>query len=173
MTKELVILNRTLERAQKLAEDLLELPECNGKIKAGQLRCKNMEMILRNTNILINATSLGMSPQNEIMPINPEVLHYKPVETRLLREARKKKAKIINGLSMLVHQGAASFRIWTKMRAPIEVMIKATTEKLKKISNMLIRNAIAYCAVTIINAISCGFGKALGIDLFTEVWRFR
>jgi shikimate dehydrogenase len=141
MTKELVILNRTLERAEKLAEDLLELPECNRKIKAGQLCCKNMGMILRNTNILINATSLGMSPQNEIMPINSEVLHsgltvfdlvYKPVETRLLREARKKKAKIINGLSMLIHQGAASFRIWTKMRAPIEVMIKATTEKLTK-----------------------------------------
>ena len=31
---------------------------------------------------------------------------------------------------MLVHQGAASFRIWTKMRAPIEVMIKATLENL-------------------------------------------
>ncbi|RLI04762.1 shikimate dehydrogenase, partial [Candidatus Bathyarchaeota archaeon] len=59
-------------------------------------------------------------------------LVYHPLETRLLKEARMVGAKTINGLSMLIHQGAASFEIWTGIKAPIEVMMKAAEEELQR-----------------------------------------
>ncbi|MCX7827327.1 MAG: shikimate dehydrogenase, partial [Verrucomicrobiae bacterium] len=48
-----------------------------------------------------------------------------PAETRLLAAARKAGAQTANGLSMLLHQGAKSFEIWTGKRAPVAVMRRA------------------------------------------------
>ncbi len=49
---------------------------------------------------------------------------YNPVKTRLLQEAEKAGASTVNGLDMLVWQGALAFEIWTGQKAPIEVMRK-------------------------------------------------
>jgi shikimate dehydrogenase len=46
-------------------------------------------------------------------------------DTEFLRQAREQGARAISGLGMLVHQGAASFEMWTGMRAPVEVMMAA------------------------------------------------
>lgn len=82
-----------------------------------------------------------MSPNEDETPVNKKYIHpdlavfdlvYNPLETRLLKEARMVGAKTINGLSMLIHQGAASFEIWTGIKAPIEVMMKAAEEELKR-----------------------------------------
>jgi shikimate dehydrogenase len=51
---------------------------------------------------------------------------YNPMETKLLREAKRAGVKkIVDGVKMLVYQGAASFKIWTKKEPPIEVMENA------------------------------------------------
>ena len=71
-------------------------------------------------DLLINATPIGMSPANHETPVSEEALNYdvvfdmiyNPLETRLLREA-KKKAKIISGLEMFVGQAAYQFHLWT------------------------------------------------------------
>jgi len=55
-------------------------------------------------------------------------LVYNPPETPLLREAKRAGAHTINGLAMLVYQGALSFRLWTGQEAPLEVMMKAARE---------------------------------------------
>jgi shikimate dehydrogenase len=47
---------------------------------------------------------------------------YQPLTTRLLREAQAKGAATIDGLQMLIHQGAAQFELWTGLEAPAEVM---------------------------------------------------
>ncbi len=84
--------------------------------------------------ILINATPVGMAPQEHDIPIGPELLGrfelvmdivYRPLETRLLKEARAKGCPIIDGLQMLIYQGAAQLELWTGKKAPIEIMAQA------------------------------------------------
>jgi len=53
------------------------------------------------------------------------------MDTKLLREAKRAGVKkIVDGVKMLVYQGAASFRIWTKMEPPVEVMEKVVRDAL-------------------------------------------
>lgn len=86
---------------------------------------------LEDAEVLINATSLGLKKEDPVL-IRPEFLPrkkmlvfdviYKPAETPLLRLARLKGHRTLNGLSMLLHQGARSFEIWTGKRAPVALM---------------------------------------------------
>jgi shikimate dehydrogenase len=55
---------------------------------------------------------------------------YSPVETKLAKEAKKAGARVISGVDMLIHQGAASFEIWTGRKAPLEVMRQAALSRL-------------------------------------------
>ena len=50
---------------------------------------------------------------------------YSPLETRLLREARTAGCQVVQGLDMLLYQGAAQFELWTGRPAPVEVMRQA------------------------------------------------
>jgi len=56
---------------------------------------------------------------------------YNPLETRLLKEAKLAGAKTVNGVMMLVHQGAEAFRIWTGVEPPVDIMRKAVLEGLR------------------------------------------
>ncbi len=90
--------------------------------------------------ILVNATPVGMKPQVDDIPIDPDLLAryhlvmdivYQPLETRLLREAKARGAAALDGLQMLIHQATAQFELWTGLKAPLEVMSKAAYEALK------------------------------------------
>jgi shikimate dehydrogenase len=115
----LTIASRTPEKGQTLAK-LLNCPWLP-LAEAGTARA----------DILINATSMGMAPQQELSPIAKEALTnfgvvmdivYAPLATRLLREAEQAGCQTIDGLAMLLYQGAAQFEIWTGRKAPVEVM---------------------------------------------------
>jgi shikimate dehydrogenase len=89
--------------------------------------------------ILINATPVGMEPRVGEIPLDPALLPrfqvvmdivYKPLETRLLQEARARNCLVIDGLRMLIHQGAAQFELWTGRPAPREVMARAAYDNL-------------------------------------------
>jgi shikimate dehydrogenase len=84
--------------------------------------------------VLINATPVGMEPKSGDIPLDPNLLArsrvvmdivYKPLETRLLQEAKARGCQVIDGLRMLIHQGAAQFELWTGLPAPREVMARA------------------------------------------------
>jgi shikimate dehydrogenase len=84
--------------------------------------------------VLINATPVGMAPKVEEMPINPALLGrfslvmdivYRPLQTRLLKEAAARGAATIDGLKMLLYQATAQFELWTGQPAPLEVMSRA------------------------------------------------
>ena len=84
-------------------------------------------------DLLVNATAVGLKP-DESLPVTQEMfspkltvydLIYRPAETALLRQASDAGAKVANGLSMLLHQGANAFEIWTKRKAPLTVMRRA------------------------------------------------
>ena len=87
---------------------------------------------LRESVLLVNATSVGMAPDEEgcILPAK-DYLHeglavgdivYNPWETRLLRMAKEAGCKGFNGYAMLLYQGAEAFRIWTGRDMPVEVV---------------------------------------------------
>jgi len=121
------IFNRTKEKAIELAEEF-NCQVTNLKIKSE----------IKDFDIIVNTTSIGMKPLENEMPIptkfitNKQIVFdivYVPFETKLLREAKKRGAKIIHGIEMLLHQGTAQFEIYTGHKAPEEVMRKTLYEK--------------------------------------------
>jgi shikimate dehydrogenase len=98
-----------------------------------------LEHQTRASNVLINTTSVGLGnllesplPQG-VLPKDGWVcdIVYRPLETKLLKDAREAGLKPIDGLGMLVHQGALALEAWTGRQAPIEVMRNAALEELK------------------------------------------
>jgi shikimate dehydrogenase len=91
--------------------------------------------------ILINATPVGMAPQVDDIPISPDLLErfslvmdivYRPLQTRLLKEAAARGAATIDGLKMLLHQATAQFELWTGQAAPLETMSRAAYKALEQ-----------------------------------------
>ncbi|BCL82660.1 shikimate dehydrogenase (NADP(+)) [Ktedonobacteria bacterium brp13] len=132
--KQLTILNRHLERAQRLAAELQQYYD-------QPIFSLNDAAFLipRSPLIVINATSLGM--HESVSPLAPEVLSrldsdsfiydmiYNPTQTLLLGQARLMGFSASNGLSMLLHQGALAFTLWTGQPAPLAVMRMALTQE--------------------------------------------
>jgi len=139
--KGLVIINRTLERAQNLVNDLYKFVGNSANIKARRLDEDSLAEELKEADVLINATPLGMHTREMETPVHSRFLHSSMVvfdmvygfspETRLLKEAREVGAKTVDGIAMLIHSAAASFEIFTGKSAPIEVMKEAAMEELK------------------------------------------
>jgi shikimate dehydrogenase len=134
---DLAILNRSAEKAQELAETLGHM--FNRKVIGGALSPDAIKTNLRDSDVLVNATSAGMKPNLNQSLVAPEWLRsdlavmdivYNPVETKLAKDAKATGAKVVSGVEMLIYQGAASFEIWTGKSAPIEVMKKAALKKL-------------------------------------------
>ena len=127
----ITIANRTLGRAQSLAELLGE-----HIAKAVAISLDDSGEAAAESDLLVNCTSLGMvhGPGEGRSPIHARDipsqalvydLVYNPPETPLLRDAARAGATTLGGLPMLVYQGAASFELWTGRKAPIEVMLRS------------------------------------------------
>ncbi|MDH7570090.1 MAG: shikimate dehydrogenase [Armatimonadota bacterium] len=133
----LTIANRTPERAAQLAH----LVQSRGGVAdATGLHPQPLQRAIAGADLLVNTTSVGMHPhEDDPLLVPEEALHpgllvydliYSPPETRLLAAARRRGARTANGLLMLVLQGAASFRIWTGVEAPVAVMEAALRAQL-------------------------------------------
>ncbi len=116
---EVVIVNRGRDRGLALAREL----------DADFVPLTGVDMV--SGDGLVNATSVGMEPDSDRIPLPGEMLAkfavvmdivYAPVETRLLREAVAAGCRVVNGLEMLLFQGAAQFELWTGEAAPLEAM---------------------------------------------------
>jgi shikimate dehydrogenase len=136
---ELVILNRTENKAKKLANMLSNTFDT--KITSGTLSSSILKTELENADILINATSMGMHPDIESSLVPLDLLHsnlcvmdiiYNPLTTKMLRDAKSVGATTVSGLEMLIYQGAVAFEIWTNCPAPVEVMRDAALNALAK-----------------------------------------
>jgi shikimate dehydrogenase len=117
------IANRTVPRAERLAD---EVPNATAHGLEG------LESLLADADLLVNATSVGM--ESDETPVPEAALHaglavldavYKPLETRLLREAAEAGATTIDGAWMLLYQGVEAFERWTGRDAPVDVMNNA------------------------------------------------
>ena len=125
------IVNRTVERAEKLADEVREV----GEVAAHPLDA--LDDVVPDADIVINATTVGM--EEDVSPVPADALRphhvvfdavYTPLETRLLRDAADVGATTVDGAWMLVYQGAEAFEIWTGKTAPVEKMNAALREKL-------------------------------------------
>lgn len=132
--KRLFITNRTEERAKQLIHFLTNL----FGIDITFIPFDKLET-LETMNIVINATPLGMEGIGEELNIPPSLigkgtvaidLVYNPPKTEFLKIAESLGARTLNGIKMLVYQGAESFRIWTGIAPPVEVMEEAIKEYL-------------------------------------------
>ncbi|MDR1760782.1 MAG: shikimate dehydrogenase [Fibrobacter sp.] len=95
----------------------------------------DFEKIFPKIEVVINATSVGMSPNNNESPLSAHTIHsgmtvydivYNPEKTKLLQDAAARGCKAIGGKGMLVHQGAVSFEYWFPgYQADISVMKQA------------------------------------------------
>lgn len=122
------IANRTAERAVRLAADVG--CESVGLADIGAVPY----------DILVNGTSVGMHPRIDATPLDPSLLRpgspvfdsvYNPLETRLLREARKAGCRTVDGLAMFVNQAAAQFELWTGVPAPCDLMRSVVESRLR------------------------------------------
>lgn len=130
---------RDLTKARRLAD---ALHAATGKAFLTGRLPEDLSELAREADLIVNATPVGMAPHQadaspwpEALAMRPEWviydLVYVPTETRLLRQARAHGARGIGGLGMLVHQGAAAFRLWTGVDPPIAVMRRACEERLR------------------------------------------
>ncbi len=129
----ITIANRTIERAEALAEEVKNI----GKAEASDY--ENIKELIQDSDILINSTSVGMYPKISETIVTSDMIHkdltvfdivYNPQNTLLLKEAKKAGATTVDGVMMLVFQGAESFRIWTGKNPPVDVMEKAVRKQL-------------------------------------------
>tara|TARA_R110002096_G_scaffold305388_16_gene500281 strand:- start:1036 stop:1974 length:939 start_codon:yes stop_codon:yes gene_type:complete len=135
--ERLVLVNRTVEKAEALATELHDLfvdpDKLEGpaeRLKAIAWEEKAMERELDQIDLIINATSIGMKRTDpEVVPqrlIEPHHMVYDmvyaPARTRLIADAEAAGAKAANGLGMLLWQGALSFEFWLNQEAPVAAM---------------------------------------------------
>lgn len=135
----LTIMNRREEFdwAVNLAAHVSEIFKVD--VSALELNRGNLETALAGAGIVVNATSLGMSPNVDATPIPSELLRpgiilydivYNPLKTRLVREAEAAGAETVSGIDMLVWQGVLAFEKWTGQKPPREVMKKEAVKLL-------------------------------------------
>jgi shikimate dehydrogenase len=137
--ERLVLVNRTLEKANTLADRLRPFfTEARVLGPVARLEAIGWEesairMQLADTDLVVNATPLGMN-SSDPTPIPARLLAphhmvfdcvYGPSKPALLRAAEQAGARSTNGISMLLHQGALSFSIWFDREPPIAAMRKA------------------------------------------------
>jgi shikimate dehydrogenase len=135
--ENLVISNRTIEKAQELKDDLVE--KLDQEVIITDLG-SDLKKELEDTDILINTTPIGMYPNINHKPlVTADMMHkelivndivYNPLKTGLIMEAEKAGAKTISGIKMLMYQGIESFRIWTGIEPPIEIFQNALLKEM-------------------------------------------
>ena len=118
-------------RAEKMVSDLNERTNCN--VSLYDFSDENvLKTEIADSDILVNATSVGMAPNIDACIIkDPSMFHknlivsdviYNPEETKLLKMAKEAGCPAFNGLYMLLYQGAEAFRLWTGQDMPVDLV---------------------------------------------------
>lgn len=126
--------------AQKLAEFQQSWLESPLAVKVQVFPWSELPTLLPQAGLLVNTTPIGMVPQVERSPLSPAELDllpasliaydliYTPRPTRFLHQAQERGAVAIDGLEMLVQQGAAALQLWLQQPAPVAIMRQALWE---------------------------------------------
>ena len=137
--QNITIANRTQQNADTLIENIKkQTPYTN----ISYIPIQNTDEIIDDIDIIINTTPIGMTPNIDECPINTDKINqkhtvmdiiYNPLETKLLKKAKQKKAKTIPVTHMLVNQGIEAFKIFTNQTPKYEYfekpLLKILTQK--------------------------------------------
>lgn len=134
--REIVIVNRTASKAESFAEEIAV--RTTVKAIGIPLVEEALRIACRDAALLVNATAGGMDGVDPLLfcadgMLPPMVVYdivYTPPETPLLKVAAANGCRTLNGLGMLVHQGALAFEQWTGIRPPVNVMTDALVASL-------------------------------------------
>jgi shikimate dehydrogenase len=125
----LLLANRTRTRAEDLAA-FLKQTNPHADISVVTMGESSLAAQLLDTDIIVNATSIGMHPHDPLLlpstALSPQHLVcdivYRPLQTPLLRAAAQQGSRTVDGLGMLLHQGAKAFEIWTARAFPLALI---------------------------------------------------
>lgn len=138
--RRLTVANRTEEAARALVE--VGGGDLEVRVVPLDAASEALRHAMRMAHVVVQATSLGMlhGPDEDASPVPPDFfqrgqyafdLVYIPERTPFLRDAEAAGAHAVLGLDMLVHQGVESFRLWTGLDAPVDVMFAAARRALE------------------------------------------
>ncbi len=129
--KDISLINRTIEKCFFLKKKFSNL-----KI----LEWKNIQDEIKNYDIIVNATSLGLK-NGQDFDFNFENTRenliyidtiYNPIETKTLKNLKEKNTKVFNGLDMFIYQGQKAFYLWNKVNPEIDQnLVELLLSKLK------------------------------------------
>lgn len=128
-----------LNRSKRKMPELREMVRNKEDLEIKELNYSNLAASLISTNLLVNATPVGMSPQIDESIVPKKLLRddmvvydlvYRPVKSKLITDADKVGATTIPGYHMLLEQASKAFEIWTRNKAPKKVMLKALKKNL-------------------------------------------
>lgn len=133
--ESIVILNRTLERAEQIAR---ELSGYTGRTAVNALALNDYAKLPAEKYLVIQATSLGMFPHVEDVVIEDKAFYsyihtgydliFNPVETRFMKLVKENGGRAFGGLKMLLYQGIIAYELWTKTQVDRELAGKAYAE---------------------------------------------
>lgn len=140
--REVLLADCFPEKARKIIQEMKKIfPKV--RFQAMTAGMPEIKETIQTADLVINATPLGLQDKDPcVIPRNwiPQArngkklfmdLVYNPAVTPFLREAKRKGHKTLNGLGMLLYQGALAFEYWTGRKAPVEVMRRALLEALQ------------------------------------------
>lgn len=139
--EKVIISNRTFSRALRLVEEFRDKFQETYLI-AADLSFDTLKRYMEGIHLLINTTSMGMDGKNSVeLPLNllpgdavVSDIVYKPLNTAIIKKAESLKLKTHKGLAMLLEQGALSFKIWTGVEPPLNMMKEVFIKRLRCIS---------------------------------------
>ncbi|MFQ5800723.1 MAG: shikimate dehydrogenase, partial [Candidatus Hydrothermarchaeales archaeon] len=137
--EELTILGVDEDELSRLTEDIKK--GTGASVEGLHLNKETTKNTIQEADILIHATPVGMHPNVDDTLVTAEDLKedmalmdiiYNPLQTRLMKEAKKAGIKtVIGGVDMFVNQGAEALRIWLKIEPPVELMKRTVISALK------------------------------------------
>lgn len=138
--KEVYILNRTVEKAVLVAE---EVKEKTGYTAVQAMALTEYDKLQGDGYLCIQATKVGLYPNMEETPVKEGTFYkkltamydliYTPWETKCMKLAKESGAAAYNGLKMLLYQGVAAYEMWNHTTVPEEIVATAYEELLKKV----------------------------------------
>jgi len=130
---EINIINRTVEKAEHL-KDYFSSKMLFENINTYELIPPDVTSVLAESKLIINASSIGMSPDEDDSPttilesfFEGQIVFdivYNPIKTKFLTIAEKQGAITVDGLKMFVEQGAKAFELWTGEKMPTQKIIE-------------------------------------------------
>ncbi|MFY7801800.1 MAG: shikimate dehydrogenase [Limnoraphis robusta] len=133
------VVGRNLQKLEAFQQSWLDSPLA---LSLNVQTWESLSEIIHQADLLVNTTPVGMYPHVEDSPLEEEVMNriksdiiaydliYTPHPTQFLTLAKAKGAIIIDGLEMLVQQGAAALQLWLQQEVPIDVMRQSLQQQL-------------------------------------------